>query len=83
MEGNAVNVLFLEDEPTIREVLAEYMKLSGYRVTEIARGDAAIALLQENVYSAPPTKKSPGHMVRALFLYMRRSVENQLFFLLL
>ncbi|MDE5588872.1 MAG: response regulator transcription factor [Acetatifactor sp.] len=50
MEGNAVNVLFLEDEPTIREVLAEYMKLSGYRVTEIARGDGAIALLQENTY---------------------------------
>ncbi|MDE6640929.1 MAG: response regulator transcription factor [Acetatifactor sp.] len=50
MEGNAVNVLFLEDEPTIREVLAEYMKLSGYRVTEIARGDGAITLLQENTY---------------------------------
>lgn len=50
MEGNTVNVLFLEDEPTIREVLAEYMKLSGYRVTEIARGDGAIALLRENTY---------------------------------
>lgn len=50
MGKNAVNVLFLEDEPTIREVLAEYMKLSGYQVTEIARGDRAIALLQENMY---------------------------------
>lgn len=50
MEGYAVNVLFMEDEPTIREVLAEYMKLSGYRVTEVARGDGAIALLQENTY---------------------------------
>lgn len=50
MERNAVNVLFLEDEPTIREVLAEYMKLSGYQVTKIARGDKAIALLQENRY---------------------------------
>lgn len=50
MEGNAVNILFLEDDPTIREVLAEYMKLSGYRVAEIARGDAAIALLRENTY---------------------------------
>ena len=48
MEKNAVNVLFLEDEPTIREVLAEYMKLSGYQVTEIDRGDNAIELLQEN-----------------------------------
>lgn len=50
MQENAVKVLFLEDEPTIREVLAEYMKMSGYRVTETARGDAAIALLRENVY---------------------------------
>lgn len=50
MEGNAVNVLFLEDEPTIREVLAEYMKMSGYRVTEVARGDRAIVLLRENTY---------------------------------
>lgn len=50
MEGKAVNVLFLEDDPTIREVLAEYMKLSNYRVTEASRGDRAIALLGENTY---------------------------------
>lgn len=50
MQENEVKVLFLEDEPTIREVLAEYMRMSGYRVTETARGDAAIALLRENVY---------------------------------
>lgn len=50
MEEKTVQVLFLEDEPTIREVLAEYMKLSGYRVTEVARGDGAIALLRENTY---------------------------------
>ncbi len=50
MQENEVNVLFLEDEPTIREVLAEYMRMSGYRVTETARGDAAIALLREDAY---------------------------------
>lgn len=50
MEEKAVQVLFLEDEPTIREVLAEYMKLSGYRVTEVSRGDGAIALLRGNTY---------------------------------
>ncbi len=50
MEAGTVTVLFLEDEPTIREVLAEYMKMSGYLVTETARGDEAIALLQENSY---------------------------------
>lgn len=50
MEAGAVTVLFLEDEPTIREVLAEYMKMSGYQVTETARGDEAIAFLKENTY---------------------------------
>jgi len=38
-------VLFLEDEPTIREVLTEYMQLSGYQVEAVERGDTAIALL--------------------------------------
>lgn len=50
MEAGAVTVLFLEDEPTIREVLAEYMKMSGYLVTETARGDEAISLLQDSTY---------------------------------
>ena len=34
-------VLFLEDEPTIREVLTEYMLISGYNVTAVERGDGA------------------------------------------
>lgn len=50
MAANTITVLFLEDEPTIREVLAEYMKMSGYRVTETARGDEAISLLQKQTY---------------------------------
>ena len=41
------SVLFLEDEPTIREVLTEYMTISGYRVTGADRGDAAIRLVRE------------------------------------
>lgn len=43
-------VLFLEDEPTIREVLTEYMLISGYEVTAAERGDTAIALLGEHRY---------------------------------
>lgn len=50
MESEPIKVLFLEDEPTIREVLAEYMKISGYQVKEIARGDEAIQLLGEEAY---------------------------------
>lgn len=50
MTTDAIKVLFLEDEPTIREVLAEYMKMSGYHVTETAGGDEAIALLRESSF---------------------------------
>lgn len=46
----AYHVLFLEDEPTIREVLKEYMTISGYTVTEAERGDQAIAFLQQHTY---------------------------------
>lgn len=48
MEAKPYRVLFLEDEPTIREVLTEYMKISGYDVVEIARGDEALFWLQDN-----------------------------------
>lgn len=50
MDHSSYHVLFLEDEPTIREVLTEYMHLSGYQVTSIPRGDEAIRLLDSNRY---------------------------------
>lgn len=45
-----MKILFLEDEPTIREVLSEYMKLQGYHVTEAGDGDEAAALLACGVF---------------------------------
>ncbi len=45
-------ILFLEDEPTIREVLKEYMTLSGYTITEAARGDTAIGMLKQRTFDA-------------------------------
>ena len=45
MEKEKASVLCLEDDPVIREVLTEYMHMSGYRVTEAQRGDDAISLL--------------------------------------
>lgn len=50
MEQSPYQVLFLEDEPTIREVLTEYMQLSGYQVTSVSRGDEAIRLLDSKQY---------------------------------
>ncbi len=50
MEKEQYQVLFLEDEPTIREVLKEYMLMSNYCVTEVGDGDDAITLLKNNEY---------------------------------
>lgn len=43
-------ILFLEDEPTIREVLTEYMKISGYEVVEADCGEQAIELLKQSMF---------------------------------
>jgi len=45
-----VKVLFLEDEPTIQDVLAEYMKMQGYDVDLASDGEEAIGLLGEREY---------------------------------
>lgn len=50
MEKQQYHVLFLEDEPMIREVLKEYMNISNYHVTETDNGQEAIGLLSKNSY---------------------------------
>lgn len=42
-----MRILFLEDEPTIREVLTEYMKMQGYDVVTAEDGEKALLLLKE------------------------------------
>ncbi|MDO5100489.1 MAG: response regulator transcription factor [Eubacteriales bacterium] len=39
------DILLMEDETMIREVLAEYMMMAGYRVHEAESGDAALEIL--------------------------------------
>ncbi|MDE7432518.1 MAG: response regulator transcription factor [Lachnospiraceae bacterium] len=41
-----MKVLFLEDEPTIQEVLTEYMKIQNYEVRTVQDGNDAIYLLK-------------------------------------
>ncbi|MDC7289035.1 response regulator transcription factor [Blautia schinkii] len=43
-------ILFMEDEPTIREVLAEYMKMQDYDVTEVSDGVEAETALESAAY---------------------------------
>ena len=45
-----MQILFLEDEPTIREVLTEYMKMQDYEVTEAGDGESALELLKERAF---------------------------------
>ncbi len=50
MKEAGCRVLFAEDEPTIREVLTEYMLMSGYQVVTAERGDRAIQLVREQEF---------------------------------
>ena len=43
-----MRILFLEDEPTIREVLTEYMKMQDYQITPVDNGDDALVLLKKD-----------------------------------
>ena len=43
-------ILFLEDEVTIREVIAEYMNVAGHKVTECSSGDEAVERLKEKSF---------------------------------
>lgn len=45
-----MNILFLEDEPTIQEVLTEYMRMQDYDVTCVQDGRQAIRLLTEQAF---------------------------------
>ena len=45
-----MQILFLEDEPTIREVLTEYMKMKGYQVSPVDNGDDALILLKSKSF---------------------------------
>ena len=45
-----MNILFLEDEPTIREVLTEYMKMQNYNVTCAEDGEQALELLKQRQF---------------------------------
>lgn len=43
-------ILFLEDEEMIREVLAEYLKIAGYQVTQVGDGQKALETLQQETF---------------------------------
>lgn len=71
------DVLFLEDEPTIREVLKEYMTISGYKVTTAERGDDAVELLKQKEYDAAVLDiMVPGKNGFEVLAYIRRHIPD-------
>lgn len=70
-------ILFLEDEPTIREVLKEYMTISGYEVTTARRGDEAMELLRRQRYDAAVLDiMVPGIDGFAVLQYIRSEIPD-------
>lgn len=47
---NMASILFLEDEPTIREVTTEYFKMAGYDVFVVSDGKEAIHAVDKEVF---------------------------------
>ena len=45
-----MRILFLEDEPTIQEVLTEYMRMQNYQVTAVSDGEEALAVLKKEPF---------------------------------
>ena len=69
-----IKVLFLEDEPTISEVLIEYMKLQLYDVTTVEDGDTAIVLLEQQDFDlAVLDIMVPGKSGLEVLQYIRQS----------
>lgn len=72
MSEHRYRVIFMEDETTIREVLKEYMLMSGYQVTEAPDGDTAIALLAKEQFDiAVLDIMVPGKDGFAVLSYLR------------
>ena len=58
-----VRVLLVEDEPMIREVMAELLEDAGFDVTATCTGDEAAILLAENDFAILLTDITmPGHI---------------------
>ena len=70
-------ILFLEDEVTIREVLTEYMNVAGHKVTECGSGDEAVERLKDKSYDlAILDIKVPGISGLKVLEYIRNELRS-------
>ena len=72
-------ILFLEDEVTIREVIAEYMNVAGHKVTECGCGDEAVERLKEKSFDlAVLDIKVPGMSGLKVLEYIRTELKSDM-----
>lgn len=72
-------ILFLEDEVTIREVLTEYMNVAGHKVTECGSGDEAVESLKDRSYDlAILDIKVPGISGLKVLEYIRNELKSDM-----
>lgn len=72
-------ILFLEDEVTIREVIAEYMNVARHKVTECGSGDEAIERLKEKSFDlAVLDIKVPGMSGLKVLEYIRTELKSDM-----
>ena len=72
-------ILFLEDEVTIREVIAEYMNVAGHKVTECDSGDEAVERLKEKRFDlAVLDIKVPGMSGLKVLEYIRTELKSDM-----
>lgn len=72
-------ILFLEDEVTIREVIAEYMNVAGHKVTECGSGDEAVERLNEKSFDlAVLDIKVPGMSGLKVLEYIRTELKSDM-----
>ena len=72
-------ILFLEDEVTIREVLTEYMNVAGHKVTECGSGDEAVERLKDKSYDlAILDIKVPGISGLKVLEYIRTELKSDM-----
>ena len=72
-------ILFLEDEVTIREVITEYMNVAGHKVTECGNGDEAVKRLKERKFDlAVLDIRVPGISGLKVLEYIRTELKSDM-----
>ena len=72
-------ILFLEDEVTIREVITEYMNVAGHKVTECGNGDEAVERLKERSFDlAVLDIRVPGISGLKVLEYIRTELKSDM-----